>query len=78
MDETDFLEEEWKMGRLRSIVDRTRVILASFPIRVADAYDLIEETRKEVLVLFPDKEEVYDLIYAPRFERDIRERFKMN
>jgi hypothetical protein len=35
----------------------------------------MDQTKKAVLVLFPDKESVYDLIYLPRFRRVIHERF---
>jgi hypothetical protein len=35
----------------------------------------MRETKMAALSLFPDKEHVYELIYAPRFRRIISERF---
>jgi hypothetical protein len=35
----------------------------------------MKNTKQAALNLFPDKERVYELIYAPRFRRIISERF---
>jgi hypothetical protein len=35
----------------------------------------MRDTKKAALNLFPDKEQVYELIYAPRFRKIITERF---
>ena len=69
------LEEEKKMRYLRFIVDLTRQILLESPLTRDEAIMLISSTRRCVLKLFPDKGEVYDLIYAPRFEKILLERW---
>lgn len=68
-------EEEKKMRYLRFIVDLTRQILHEGQLTRDEAIMLISSTRRCVLKLFPDKGEVYDLIYAPRFERILLERW---
>ncbi len=68
-------EEEKKMRYLRFIVDLTRQILLESTISRDEALLLISSTRRCVLKLFPEKGEVYDLIYAPRFEKILLERW---
>ncbi len=40
-------------------------------INIPDLGSLVEETKRLVLELFPDKEGLFDLIYRPRFYRII-------
>lgn len=71
----ELLEEEKKMRRLRFIVDLTQAILMQSDLTMREAFDLLGNTKKAALLLFPDKEAVYELLYAPRFRRIVRERF---
>jgi hypothetical protein len=71
-------EEQSKMRLLRGIVDFTSSILRQGNVTIPEAIELIHATKKRVLQLFPDKEDVYDLIYRPRFERIIQERLGGN
>lgn len=75
MKEDPIEEENRKMKRLRFIVDLTQAILIQSDLTLTEALNLIEDTKRAVLRLFPDKEDVYDLIYTPRFKRIIAERF---
>jgi hypothetical protein len=68
-------EEEKRMRRLRFIVDLAEAVLMQSDLSLHESLDLIENTKKAALGLFPDKEYVYDLIYTPRFRRIIHERF---
>jgi len=68
-------EEEKRMRRLRFIVDLAEAVLMQSSLTLRESLDLMDQTKKAVLVLFPDKESVYDLIYLPRFRRVIHERF---
>jgi len=71
----DALEEEQKKMRyLRTVVDLTSVTLRQGNITLIQALELVRATKRHVLFLFPDKEDTYDLIYKPRFERIIKER----
>jgi hypothetical protein len=65
----DLREEERRMRRLRVIVDFAAFKLSALPLSEAEAETLIRTTRERVLNLFPDKGEMFDLIYLPRFRR---------
>ena len=71
----EIMEEEKKMRRLRFIVDLTQSILMQADLTLREAFDLLKDTRKAALILFPGKGDVFDLVYAPRFRRIIAERF---
>ena len=73
-----FIDEEKRMKALKFIVDLTQAILMQSELTLREAYTLMENTKKSVLALFPDKEDVYELIYMPRFRRIIAERFNPN
>lgn len=76
---TDDLEEERrKMRLLRLIIDLTTAILRQGNPSFPEAIELMNATKKSVLQLFPDKQDVYNLIYRPRFERIIREKLEAN
>lgn len=64
--------EEEKMKSLRRLVDECAKVLADHKLSREQAEARIEKTRKRVLALFPGKEEQFELIYRPRFERIIQ------
>ncbi len=68
-------EEEKNMRRLRWIVDITQATLMQSDLTLHESLALMNNTKKAALYLFPDKEFVYDLIYTPRFQRILDERF---
>ena len=69
-------EEEKKLRMLRFIVDLNQaVLLQQADLTLRDAFEILKNTRQAALNLFPDKEDVFELIYTPRFRRIIRERF---
>lgn len=69
-------EEEKKMRMLRFVVDMNQaVLMQQSDLTLREAFDILKNTKKAVLSLFPDKETVFDLVYSPRFRRIIRERF---
>jgi hypothetical protein len=70
------LEEERKMRRLRFIVDLAQaVLMQQHDLTLREAFDIMRDTKKAAMNLFPDKESVYELIYTPRFRKIISERF---
>ncbi len=70
------IEEEKNMRRLRLIVDLAQaVLMQQADLTLREAFDIMRNTKKAALNLFPDKEHVYDLIYASRFRKIINERF---
>lgn len=67
-------DEQRRMMRLRLRVDLTAYRLRHTDITREEALTLIEETREEVLSLFPEKEDVFELILRPRFRRILNDR----
>ncbi len=69
-------EEEKKMRMLRFIVDLNQAILMQqTDLTLREAFEIMKNTKRTALNLFPDKEDVYELLYSPRFRRIIRDRF---
>jgi hypothetical protein len=62
-------DEERRARRLRLVVDITCSVLMQAQLTRAEAEDIVATARRCALELFPDKEETFDLILAPRFER---------
>ncbi len=70
------MEEERNMRRLRFVVDLAQAILMQqTDLTLREAFDIMQDTKKAALSLFPDKESVYELIYTPKFRKIISERF---
>ena len=71
-------EEQRKIRQLKIIVDLTTAILHQATLSLPEALRLVKATKKSVLNLFPDKEDTYNLIFKPRFERIIKEKLEKN
>ena len=44
---------------------------------IDEASQMIADSKKAVLAMFPEKELAYELIWRPRFQRLLRERFRI-
>ena len=75
--DAEVLEESRKVRRLQLVVDLVMNILRQSDIPVEEAAELVAQTRRYALSLFPDKGNTYDLIYQPRFQRVLAEKYKM-
>jgi hypothetical protein len=75
MDQNDLRNEEKQLRRLRFVVDLAQAVLMQSELTLREAFDIMADTKKAALALFPDKGHVYDLVYAPRLMRIVRERF---
>ena len=71
-------EESRKIRRLQIMVSMvTQVIAQDSSLSVDEASEMVADTRKAALAMFPDKELAFDLIYWPRLQRLMRERYRM-
>jgi len=69
-------EEEKKLRMLRFVVDLNQAILMQqTDLTLREAFEIMRNTKQAAMNLFPDKEDVYELLYSPRFRRIIRDRF---
>ncbi len=75
--EAEIQEENRKVRRLQIVVQLVMNLLAQSDLPVEEAAELVAQTRQFALNLFPDKEQTYDLIYQPRFQRLLREKYRM-
>jgi hypothetical protein len=71
-------EESRKIRRLQIVVNMVmQVIAQDHTLTVEEASEMVADTRKAALLMFPDKELAFNLIYWPRLQRLMRERYRM-
>ena len=69
-------EEERRLRMLRFVVDlNLATLMQQTDLTLREAFDILKNTRLAARNLFPGKDDVFELIYTPRFMRIIRERF---
>ena len=66
-------DENQRLRQLRMVVDLTCNVLMQGRLPAEEARALVAAARRRALELFPDKEDAYELILAPRFARLVRE-----
>ena len=64
-------------GRLQIAVDFSLATLRQSDIPVEEAAEMVASTRRYALSLFPDKARTFDMIYRPRFQRVLTEKYKI-
>ena len=71
-------EEQKLIRRLQMMMNMVMSVIAQDgSLTVDDAAQMIADSRKAALAMFPGKELAYDLIWRPRFQRLMRERFRI-
>src|SRR6202048_605578 len=71
-------EEQKLIRRLQMMMNMVMQVIAQDPsLTIDDAAQMIADSRKAALAMFPGKELAYDLIWRPRFQRLMRERFRI-
>lgn len=72
-------EEQKLIRRMQMMMNMVmQVIAQDGTLSVDDASQMIADSRKAALAMFPGKDLAYDLIWRPRFQRLMRERFRIN
>jgi hypothetical protein len=75
MEEKEIREENRKIRFLRYLVDFSLQSIQQEVLSLAEALKVVEDVKRAACNLFPGKEETFELIYRPRFNRVIQERF---
>jgi hypothetical protein len=75
--QAEILEENRKVRRLQLVVGLVMSVLAQSEIPIEEASELVTATRRFAVKLFPDKEQTYDMIYQPRFQRLLAEKYRV-
>ena len=71
-------EEQKLIRRMQMMMGMVlQVIAQDASMTIDEASQMIAESRKAALTMFPGKELAYDLIWRPRFQRLMRERFRI-
>ena len=70
-------EEQRKLRRLQILMSMTLSVLRQDPdLTLTKAHVIIANCKAAALAMFPNKESVFDLIYAPRLQRALEVRFR--
>jgi hypothetical protein len=72
MEESAVREEN---RRVRFLVDLSLVSIQQEVLSLDEAEKVVEDVKQAACNLFPGKEETFELVYRPRFQRIIQERF---
>jgi hypothetical protein len=75
-EDSEIKEENRKIRYLRFLVDFSILSIQRDDLSFEEASGLVEDVKRAACGLFPGKEEVFELIYRPRFNRVLQERFR--
>jgi hypothetical protein len=71
-------DEARKIRRLQMMMSMVMSVIGQDPsLTVEEASELAAGAKRAALAMFPDKELAYDLLYKPRVQRLMRERFRL-
>ncbi|MFZ0805798.1 MAG: hypothetical protein WAN03_06430, partial [Candidatus Sulfotelmatobacter sp.] len=71
-------EEARKIRRLQLMISMVISVISQDPnLKLEEASELAAGAKRAALAMFPDKELAFDLIYKPRLQRLIRDRFRL-
>jgi len=71
-------EEARKIRRLQIMMNMVMSVISQDPdLTVEEAAELAANTKRAALAMFPDKELAFDLIYKPRLQRLMNERYRL-
>jgi hypothetical protein len=72
-------DENRRIRRLQIMMSMVMSVISQDPsLTIEQASELVANTKRAALALFPDKEFAYDIIYKPRLQRLMRERFRLH
>ena len=75
MEDKEVREENRKIRFLRFLVDVSLRSIQQDALSLEEAMQIVEDVKRAACNFFPGKEETFELIYRPRFDRVIQERF---
>jgi len=72
-------DENRRIRRLQIMISMVMSVISQDPsLTIEQASELVANTKRAALALFPDKEFAYDIIYKPRLQRLMRDRFRLH
>jgi hypothetical protein len=77
-DQAEIEDENRRIRRLQIMMNMVMSVISQDPsLTIEQASELVANTKRAALAMFPDKEFAYDIIYKPRLQRLMRERFRL-
>jgi hypothetical protein len=71
-------DEARRIRRLQVMMSMVSSVISQDPsLTVEQASELAAGAKRAALAMFPDKELAYDILYKPRLQRLMRERFRL-
>ena len=71
-------QEARKIRRLQLMMSMVMSVISQDPdLTVEEASEIVANTKRAALAMFPDKEFTYDILYKPRLQRLMNERFRL-
>lgn len=71
-------EEARKIRRLQVMISMVTSVLGQDPnLTVEEASEIVANAKRAALAMFPDKELAFDILYKPRLQRLMKERFRI-
>jgi hypothetical protein len=71
-------DEARRLRRLQVMMSMVTSVISQDPaLTVEEASELAAGAKRAALAMFPDKELAYDLLYKPRLQRLMRERYRL-
>jgi hypothetical protein len=75
---SDAEQEAKKIRRLQLMMSMVMSVISQDPdLTVEEASEIVANTKRAALAMFPDKEFTYDILYKPRLQRLMNERFRL-
>jgi hypothetical protein len=73
----EHVEEARKIRRLQMMMSMVMSVIGQDPdLTLEEASEMAANARRAALSMFPDKELAFDILYKPRLQRLINERFR--
>src|SRR5207302_6317251 len=77
-DRSESEDEARKIRRLQMMMSMVMSVIGQDPsLTVEEAAELAAGAKRAALAMFPDKELAFDLLYKPRLQRLMKERFRL-
>ncbi len=76
--QAELAEEARRIRRLQIMMSMVTSVISQDPnMTLEEASKMAADARRAALAMFPGKELAYDLIYRPRLQRIMNERFRL-
>ena len=74
----EHVEEARKIRRLQMMMSMVMSVIGQDPdLTLEEASEMAANARRAALSMFPDKELAFDILYKPRLQRLMNERFRL-